>query len=113
MVFDWLKRPKSVTTPVADVPIDLHAPIIELDAVVKAYDTAAGPYVALKGIDLVINRGEFVAIVGLDGMVALSHDHGKTFDITPLTDGSSLTSVLLTKAGQPILFSRRGPVLKK
>ena len=67
MVFDWLKRPKSRATPVADVAIDLHAPIIELDAVVKAYDTAAGPYVALKGIDLVINRGEFVAIVGKSG----------------------------------------------
>jgi putative ABC transport system ATP-binding protein len=67
MVFDWLKRPKSVPTPVANVPIDLHAPIIELEAVIKAYDTAAGPYVALKGIDLMINRGEFVAIVGKSG----------------------------------------------
>jgi hypothetical protein len=41
MVFDWLKRSKSVPTPVANVSIDLHAPIIELDAVIKAYDTAA------------------------------------------------------------------------
>ena len=71
------------------------------------------PLKTTNSITDIASNGEFVAIVGLDGTVALSHDHGKTFDITPLTDGSSLTSVLLTKAGQPILFSRRGPVLKK
>ncbi|MCX6015473.1 MAG: ABC transporter ATP-binding protein [Chloroflexales bacterium] len=67
MVFDWLKRPKSRAIPVADVVIDLHAPIIELDNVDKEYETAAGPNVALSGIDLLINRGEFVAVVGKSG----------------------------------------------
>lgn len=47
--------------------LDSHAPIIALEAVVKAYDTAAGPYLALKGVDLTIMRGEFVAVVGKSG----------------------------------------------
>ena len=71
------------------------------------------PLNSTNSITSVATTGAFVAIVGLDGMLAVSHDHGKKFDITPLTDGSSLTSVLLTKTGQPILFSRRGPVVKK
>ncbi|MFM7678907.1 MAG: ABC transporter ATP-binding protein [Roseiflexaceae bacterium] len=41
--------------------------MIALEAVVKAYDTAAGPYHALKGVDLTIMRGEFVAVVGKSG----------------------------------------------
>jgi photosystem II stability/assembly factor-like uncharacterized protein len=54
-----------------------------------------------------------VAVVGLDGTVAVSHDHGKTFAISLLPDGASLTSVVLTKSGEPLLFSRRGPVVTK
>jgi photosystem II stability/assembly factor-like uncharacterized protein len=71
------------------------------------------PLKTTNSITGVAANGEFVAIVGLDGTLAMSHDHGKTFDITPPADGASLTSVLLTKTGQPILFSRRGPVVKK
>lgn len=47
--------------------LDADAPMIALEAVVKAYDTAAGPYHALKGVDLTIMRGEFVAVVGKSG----------------------------------------------
>jgi putative ABC transport system ATP-binding protein len=43
------------------------AALIELQNVIKQYDTAAGPYLALKGIDLTIERGEFVAVVGKSG----------------------------------------------
>ncbi|GAB4429939.1 MAG: ABC transporter ATP-binding protein [Chloroflexi bacterium OHK40] len=42
-------------------------PIIAMRGVVKQYETAAGPYTALRGIDLVVGRGEFVAIVGKSG----------------------------------------------
>jgi putative ABC transport system ATP-binding protein len=47
--------------------LDATAPIIALEHVVKAYVTAAGPYHALKGVDLTIMRGEFVAVVGKSG----------------------------------------------
>ena len=41
--------------------------LIELRGVVKDYETAAGSFRALKGIDLTVSRGEFVAIVGKSG----------------------------------------------
>jgi putative ABC transport system ATP-binding protein len=43
------------------------AAMIELRNVVKQYETAAGAYTALKGIDLSVGRGEFVAVVGKSG----------------------------------------------
>lgn len=41
--------------------------IIDLQNVTKAYETAAGPFWALKGIDLQLAEGEFVAVVGKSG----------------------------------------------
>jgi len=42
-------------------------PIIELRSVHKSYKSAAGEFPALKGIDLCINSGEFVSIIGKSG----------------------------------------------
>ena len=36
-------------------------------AVRKVYMTGAGEFVALKGIDLQVDKGEFVAVVGKSG----------------------------------------------
>jgi putative ABC transport system ATP-binding protein len=41
--------------------------LIELRGVVKEYETAAGPFVALRRIDLSIDKREFVAVVGKSG----------------------------------------------
>lgn len=41
--------------------------MIDLRDVSKAYRTAAGPFWALKGIDLQVERGEFVSVVGKSG----------------------------------------------
>ncbi len=41
--------------------------MIDLHGVVKTFKNAAGEFTALKGVDLTINRGEFVSIVGKSG----------------------------------------------
>ena len=41
--------------------------LIQMRDVVKTFKNAAGEFVVLKGIDLTIKRGEFVAIVGKSG----------------------------------------------
>jgi len=42
-------------------------PLISLKGITKAYKTAAGEFWALKGIDLQIERGEFVGVLGKSG----------------------------------------------
>jgi ABC-type lipoprotein export system ATPase subunit len=41
--------------------------MIELHGIVKRFANAAGEFAVLKGVDLTINRGEFVSIVGKSG----------------------------------------------
>jgi putative ABC transport system ATP-binding protein len=42
-------------------------PVIDLRGVVKSYATPAGEFHALKGVDLQVNPGEFVAVIGKSG----------------------------------------------
>ena len=41
--------------------------MIEMRGIIKTFKNAAGEFTVLKGIDLTINRGEFVSIVGKSG----------------------------------------------
>ena len=41
--------------------------MIDLRGIKKAYETDAGPFLALKGIDLKVKEGEFVSVVGKSG----------------------------------------------
>ncbi len=41
--------------------------LIELRQVVKTFETAAGSFTALKGIDLRVDKGDFVAVIGKSG----------------------------------------------
>lgn len=41
--------------------------LIELQGIIKEYETAAGPFRALRDIDLQVDKGEFVAVVGKSG----------------------------------------------
>jgi putative ABC transport system ATP-binding protein len=50
------------------VPVEkLHGPLIELKSVSKVYGTGGAVTHALRGIDLAIERGEFVAVMGPSG----------------------------------------------
>ena len=42
-------------------------PMIDLRGITKVYETDAGPFVALKDVDLRVYPGEFVAVVGKSG----------------------------------------------
>jgi putative ABC transport system ATP-binding protein len=55
-------RPTMAETPVADT-----GAMIDLRGVSKAYETDAGPFLALKSIDLQVRPGEFLAVVGKSG----------------------------------------------
>ncbi len=43
------------------------SPLVDLRDVVKAYPTPAGDFLALKGVDLEVETGEFVAVIGKSG----------------------------------------------
>jgi putative ABC transport system ATP-binding protein len=45
----------------------IHNRLIDLQAVTKAYEVAAGKFLALKAIDMQVHAGEFVAVVGKSG----------------------------------------------
>lgn len=62
----FFKRKKKLWTP-EETDQDGNQRLIILKQVVKAYNTAAGPFLALKNIDLQVNSGEFVTIVGKSG----------------------------------------------
>ena len=61
----WLKRTKNKTPDGSYRHGNDH--LIELRQVVKTYETAAGPFQALKGVDLLLDSGEFVSVIGKSG----------------------------------------------
>ncbi|MDD2922619.1 MAG: ATP-binding cassette domain-containing protein [Anaerolineales bacterium] len=56
-----------MTAPRADLQSVSPAAMISLRDVVKKFSNAAGEFTVLKGVNLTINRGEFVSIVGKSG----------------------------------------------
>jgi len=70
-------------------------PLIRLRGVVKRYQTAAGEFEALKGIDLDIYPGEFLGIIGKSGA-------GKTTLINMLTGVDHLSAGQVWMEDQPI-----------
>src|SRR5512133_2921131 len=44
-----------------------NIPVIQLHKVVKTFKNASGEFRALKGIDLSLNKGEFISIIGKSG----------------------------------------------
>jgi putative ABC transport system ATP-binding protein len=72
--------------------------LIEMRDVVKIYSTAAGEFTALKGIDLQVDRGEFVGIVGKSGAgkstllnMITGVDHLTSGDVIVNSNGSSVS----------------------
>lgn len=68
---------------------------ININKLVKTFDTPAGPLNVLRGIDLEINKGDFVALVGPSGS-------GKTTFLNMLTAVDEPTGGDVTVGGVPI-----------
>jgi putative ABC transport system ATP-binding protein len=69
--------------------------LIELRSVTKAYDVAAGKFLALKGIEMQVDEGEFVAVVGKSGS-------GKSTLINMITGIDEPTSGEVLVASTPV-----------
>lgn len=77
--------------------------LIDLRAVVKAYETPVGDFIALNGVDLTIDRGEFVAVVGKSGS-------GKSTLINMITGIDRPTSGEVIVADQLVNELKEGPM---
>jgi putative ABC transport system ATP-binding protein len=69
--------------------------LIRLDRVVKVYDTGEVPFTALKGIDLTVQTGEFVGLIGKSGS-------GKTTLINMITGIDRPTEGEVIVDGTPV-----------
>ncbi len=77
--------------------------LIDLQNVVKAYQTPVGDFIALDGIDLQIDKGEFVGVVGKSGS-------GKSTLINMITGIDRPTSGHIFVGDRPIHHLKEGPM---
>jgi putative ABC transport system ATP-binding protein len=75
----------------------METSLIELKNVSKTYSTAAGDFIALKNVDLRINSGEFIGIVGKSGA-------GKSTLLNMINGVDDLSSgeVIVTDGGKSV-----------
>jgi putative ABC transport system ATP-binding protein len=88
-------KAKPSATPANGDQISNNGPLIELRQVGKKYHGLAGDVVALKGIDLQIQSGEFVVITGKSGS-------GKTTLINLMTGLDRATTGEIWVSGTPV-----------
>lgn len=85
--------------------VEVTMPLIDLNNVVKIYETDAGEFVALKGVDLKVGRGEFVSVVGKSGC-------GKSTLLNMITGIDRPTSGEVIVNGTPIHELSEGDMAK-
>lgn len=66
-MFNWLKRKKVGKSDESGSYQHGNTHLIELRQVLKIYETAAGKFTALDHVDLRVDKGEFVAVIGKSG----------------------------------------------
>ncbi len=79
------------------------ARLIDLRNVIKAYKTPVGDFIALDGIDLEVDPGEFVAVVGKSGS-------GKSTLINMITGIDRPTSGDVIVSNTPVHTLKEGPM---
>ncbi len=96
---------KNSTADSAEAPAEGQRSLIELCDVQKSYKTAVGDYPALKSIDLHINAGEFVSVIGKSGS-------GKTTLINMITGIDRPTAGEVWVNGTPVHKLREGQMAR-
>jgi putative ABC transport system ATP-binding protein len=79
--------------------------LIDLRSVVKAYDTAAGEFLALRGVDMTVSPGSFVSVVGKSGS-------GKSTLTNMITGIDRPSSGEVWIAGTPVHTLNEGQIAK-
>ena len=97
-MFNWLRRNKS---PNGTAPTVETKALIDLRAIEKEYQTEAGPFLALRGLDLHVQPGEFVSVVGKSGS-------GKSTLINMITGIDRPTAGEVIVRGTPIHLLSEG-----
>jgi putative ABC transport system ATP-binding protein len=82
-----------------------NKPLVLLENVEKVFKTKSGPFKALRGVDLEVQRGEFVAIVGPSGS-------GKSTLINMITGIDRPTTGEVHVAGERLTRMSEGKVAK-
>jgi putative ABC transport system ATP-binding protein len=77
--------------------------LIDVKEVIKAYLTPVGDFIALDGVDLQVDEGEFVAVVGKSGS-------GKSTLINMITGIDKPTAGLVYVGGVPVHTLKEGPM---
>jgi len=87
----------------ASSPTDQPIPLIQLHQLVKVYETSAGEFPALRGINAQVHRGEFLGIIGKSGA-------GKSTLLNMITGVDHLTSgeVIVGENGGAVSIHRLG-----
>jgi ABC-type lipoprotein export system ATPase subunit len=70
-IFNKIRRARTKPTdksgPTPSQPVVKTEALIELHQVIKTYETPAGPFTALRNINLQVKAGEFAAVIGKSG----------------------------------------------
>jgi putative ABC transport system ATP-binding protein len=77
--------------------------LIDLRVVVKDYVTDAGPFRALDGVDIQVDHGEFISVVGRSGC-------GKSTLLNMITGIDRATAGTVTVAGQDLAHLSEGKI---
>ncbi|MCP4424300.1 MAG: ATP-binding cassette domain-containing protein [Chloroflexi bacterium] len=89
---------------VKEIHSSVAAPyLIDLKDVVKAYETPVGDFIALKDVDLQVDRGEFVAVIGKSGS-------GKTTLINMITGIDRPTAGTVYVSDTAVHTLKEGPM---
>jgi putative ABC transport system ATP-binding protein len=86
-----------------DMHRSVNGHVVDLQRVVKTYDTPAGRFTALRGVDLVVERGDFRSIIGKSGS-------GKSTLINVITGIDRPTSGRVTVAGTRVDALSQGEI---